>query len=122
MVRLFAVAVSIGMFWGSSVPAQHAASVVAGKWELTVTGRPTRLLELTADGASVTGTLTKDGSTTATVTGELKGNNLIFETKARDEYFTVLVDGGGMHGTYVYNGGSPETSYKTGVILRRPAR
>jgi hypothetical protein len=84
------------------------------------------MMELVVDGATVAGTLTKDGADAAAVTGQLKssynGKSLSLETKAGDESFTVVLDGERLHGTYVFNGGSPEKSFKTGVVLKRPSQ
>ena len=120
MNRLISVIASIGILFAAVVEARQSPSTVAGKWDVTVTGQPTRTLELITEGEVVTGTLTKHGSQLATVRGEFKHGNLILETQARDEFLTVVVRGDGLMGTYVHEPYIKDLCYKTGVTLKRP--
>jgi hypothetical protein len=104
-----------------SLQAQLPASAVAGKWDVFIDRQPARTLELTVDGSTVKGTLTKSGSTdTVAVTGEFKKAELTFWTPEQEEFFGVIVrDGSPVQGTYVYCRNGQCT--KSGVNLKRPA-
>ena len=118
MRRVLSVTAALGVVLITGVTAQQSA--VAGRWEVLITGQPKRTLDLTVDGAVVSGTMTA-GANTARVTGEFGTGTLMFRTTARDEYFTFGFRDGAWQGTYVYSGsGSREEAYKTGVTLNRP--
>ena len=119
-----ALLVVLALATGAS--AQQPQPAVAGRWEVSITGRTVRLLDLTVAGTTVTGTLTREGADATTVIGELRkdpnrsGWSLNFAPKADDEFFTVIPDGEGLHGTYVDKTGKPEKWSKMGVVLKRP--
>ena len=124
MGRLIATVASIGVWLAVGLGAQQTASVVAGKWEVTVERQPTRTVELTVNGTAVTGTLTKAGSTaTVEVTGEFKKVDLTFRTPERpepEEFFGVVVRDGVAQGTYVHC--VKGVCSKSGVTMKRPAK
>jgi hypothetical protein len=127
MIRSLTLALVTIASLTAGMSAQQAPPDVAGKWEVSVTGRPVRLLDLTLDGAEVAGTLTKDSSEPAKVTGELKvqqwGFNLGFKTaESLPEFFTLVRDGAGWRGTYSYCNEDKTVCFKTGVKLKRPER
>lgn len=124
MGRLIALAASIGVLVAVGLAAQQPASIVAGKWEVTVDRQPTRTVELTVDGTAVAGTLTKAGSTaTVGVTGEFKKVELTFWTPEKpepEEFFGVVVRDGVAQGTYVHC--VKGVCSKSGVTMKRPAK
>jgi hypothetical protein len=93
------------------------SSVLAGKWELATGQRSLRfdgklsILELTVEGAKLTGTITTD-TRTVKVVGELKSGTIAFRTEtptdpaAEAESFTGAFPDGRLQGCYFrrYNG------------------
>jgi hypothetical protein len=122
MIRSVALVFLVVAPMTTGISAQRPTPGVAGKWEVSITGQPARLLDLTVDGTAVVGTLTKDRSEPLKVAGELKGNNLGFKTteiEVEEEFFTLIPDGSGFHGTYSYCNKDKTTCFKTGVKLKR---
>lgn len=127
MSRLIAAIVaSVGTLVSVGLQAQQTALPVAGKWEVTVDRQPTRTLELTVDGTTVNGTLTKPGSSdTVAVTGEVKKVELIFWTPEKEEFIGVIIrEGSPVQGTYVYcpPGRSQANCAKSAVTMKRPTK
>jgi beta-galactosidase/beta-glucuronidase len=124
MGRVVAIAVSISVLVAVGLGAQQPASLVAGKWDVTVDRQTTRTVQLTVDGTAVAGTLTKAGSTaTAEVTGVFKKVELTFWTPEKpepEEFFGVVVRDGVAQGTYVHcvNG----VCTKSAVTMKRAAK
>ena len=107
--------------------ALQAPSLIDGHWEAVITAEPEglrRLLDLKADGTSVTGTLTTGffaGTNlhvlqTAKVTGSFANGSL--EAQTDQDYFLGRLKEGVLSGTYVY---SPKGVgiYKTGWTAKR---
>ena len=121
MGRLLAVVASVGVLVSVGLQARQSALPVAGKWEVTVSGQPTRILELTVDGTAVKGTITRAGSAdTLPVSGEHKKSELTFWTPEKEEFFGVMVrEGSPVQGTYVHC--IKDQCRKSGVTMKRPA-
>jgi hypothetical protein len=123
MIRLVALVFLAVVSLTAGLSAQRPAPVVAGKWEVSINGQPVRIVDLTVDAAAVTGTLTKDGSEPLKVVGELKGNNLGFKTtELEEEFFALVPEGAGFHGTYSFCNKDKTICFKKGVKLKRPER
>ena len=120
MSRLLAVVAFAGVLISVGLQAQSALPV-AGKWEVIVGIQPTRILELTLDGTTVKGTITKARSTeTLPVTGEHRKFELTFWTPEKEEFFGVMVrEGSPVQGTYVHC--IKDQCWKSGVTMKRPA-
>ena len=124
--RIAAIALSLGVLVSVGLGAQQKAIPVAGKWEVSVDRRPMRIADLTVDGTTVEGTITKSNSTeTVPVIGELKKVELIFWTTDKEETFGVITrEGEPVQGTYMYcpPGRSQSECAKSAVTMKRPAK